>query len=557
MSIMFRAQPAATSPEIACSGGGVVVSACPIASEVGARILRSGGNAVDAAIAVGFVLAVTYPEAGNIGGGGFMLVRLSGGECRCIDYREKAPAEASRDMYLGADGEVIPDLSTIGHLSAGVPGTVAGLYLAHGEYGSLPWSDLIEPAAKLARSGFSVSERLAGAFERLEPHLADYQGLAIFTGADGKLYAQDDTLIQADLARTLERIASRGPEDFYEGETAELISREMARGGGLIDLEDLSSYEAVVREPVRGSYRGFEILSSPPPSSGGIVLLEILNILEGYPLAEYGFLSEKSVHLAVEAEKRAYRDRACHLGDSDYVNIDISKYISKEYAEHLRSDIMWRATEPADLSDRCQVIRESDETTHYSIIDGDGNAVSVTTTLNGIFGSMVVVDGAGFLMNNEMDDFSIKPGVPNMYDLIGGDSNAIAPGKRMLSSMTPTIVLRGGKPFIVLGSPGGGKIITTVAQIIMNVIDFGMSVDEAVDAPRFHHQWIPDRIEFEERAYRRELVDALGKRGQRCFLRSKEIGEAQVIWVEDSLMCGVADRRGKGRAVAENGPTGQ
>jgi gamma-glutamyltranspeptidase/glutathione hydrolase len=332
---------------------------------------------------------------------------------------------------------------------------------------------------------------------------------------------------------------------------------EMERGGGLMDLEDLSAYEAVMREPVRGNYRGFEILSSPPPSSGGIVLLEILNIVEGYPLAEYGFLSEDAVHVVVEAEKRAYRDRAYHLGDSDHVNINITKYISKEYAERLRSNITWRATDPADLSAPHQMVPESDETTHYSIVDGDGNVVSVTTTLNGVFGSKVVVDGAGFLMNNEMDDFSVKPGVPNMYDLIGSDSNAIAPGKRMLSSMSPTIVLSGGKPFIVLGSPGGGKIITTVAQIIMNVIDFGMSVAEAVDAPRFHHQWMPDKIEFEEGAYRRELVDALGKRGQRCVLRSKEIGEAQVIWVEDSLMCGVADRRGEGRAVAEQGLTRQ
>jgi gamma-glutamyltranspeptidase/glutathione hydrolase len=535
----------------------MAVSACPIASEVGARILRNGGNAIDAAIAVGFALAVTYPEAGNIGGGGFMLVRLAGGECRCVDYREKAPAGASRDMYLDVKGEVIPGLSTIGHLSAGVPGTVAGLYLAHRTYGTLPWSDLIEPAAGLARNGFPVSERLAVAFERLEPHLDDYPGLAVFTGPDGSCLAPGDTLIQADLARTLERIASGGPEEFYEGETAELILMEMERGGGLMDLEDLSAYEAVMREPVRGNYRGFEILSSPPPSSGGIVLLEILNIVEGYPLAEYGFLSEDAVHVVVEAEKRAYRDRAYHLGDSDHVNINITKYISKEYAERLRSNITWRATDPADLSAPHQMVPESDETTHYSIVDGDGNVVSVTTTLNGVFGSKVVVDGAGFLMNNEMDDFSVKPGVPNMYDLIGSDSNAIAPGKRMLSSMSPTIVLSGGKPFIVLGSPGGGKIITTVAQIIMNVIDFGMSVAEAVDAPRFHHQWMPDKIEFEEGAYRRELVDALGKRGQRCVLRSKEIGEAQVIWVEDSLMCGVADRRGEGRAVAEQGLTRQ
>jgi gamma-glutamyltranspeptidase/glutathione hydrolase len=549
---MFTLQPSASSHEAVCSRGGMVVSACPIASEAGAQILRSGGNAVDAAIAVGFALAVTYPRAGNVGGGGFMLVRMQGGECECIDYRERAPARATKDMYLDDKGEVVSDLSTIGHLSAGIPGTVAGLYLAHRTYGRLPWADLLEPAVQLARNGFPVSDFLARSFELLEPYLEDYPGLAAFTRADGSFPVTGDTLRQPDLAVTLERIASEGPKDFYEGETAELIGREMERGGGLIDLEDLSAYEALLREPVRGSYRGFEILSSPPPSSGGVVLLEILNIVEGYPLEDHGFLSEEAVHLVVEAEKRAYRDRAYHLGDPDYVDMSITKLISKDYAVDLRSNITWRATDPADLAGQGLMIPESDETTHYSIVDGDGNVVSTTTTLNGTFGSMVLVEGAGFLLNNEMDDFSVKPGIPNMYGLVGHDSNAIAPGKRMLSSMAPTIVLNDGSPFLVLGSPGGGKIITTVAQIVMNVIDFGMSVAEAVDAPRFHHQWMPDKIEFEEGAYRRELIDALEKRGQRCFLRSAEIGEAQVIGLSDSLVRGVADRRGEGRAVAEH-----
>ena len=529
----------------------MVVSTCPIASEVGAQILRRGGNAVDAAIAVGFALAVTYPGAGNIGGGGFMLVRMQSGECECIDYRERAPAGASKDMYLDGMGEVVSDLSTIGHLSAGVPGTVAGLYLAHDRYGTLPWRDLLEPAVELARKGFPVSDVLARSLERLDPYIEDYPGLAAFTRADGAFSASGDTLRQPDLARTIEKIASEGPKGFYEGETAELIRREMESGGGLIDLEDLSAYEAVAREPVHGSYRGFEIISSPPPSSGGVVLLEILNIVEGYPFEDHVFLSEEAVHLVVEAEKRAYRDRAFHLGDPDYIDMNITKLISKDYANKLRNDIMWLATDPADLSGQNLIIPESEETTHYSIIDGNGNAVSTTTTLNGVFGSMVLVEGAGFLLNNEMDDFSIKPGVPNMYGLVGDYSNAIAPGKRMLSSMTPTIVLSGGKPFLVLGSPGGGKIITTVAQIVMNVIDFHMSISEAVDAPRFHHQWMPDKLELEQGAYRQELVDALGMRGHRCFLRSKEIGEAQVIGLSDSLVYGVADRRGEGRAVAE------
>ena len=550
-SLLFRADSAATSSEIVCSNGGMAVSACPIASEVGARILRRGGNAVDAAIAMGFALAVTYPGAGNIGGGGFMLVRTADGGCRCVDYRETAPSGASRDMYLDEAGEAVTDLSTVGCKSSGVPGTVAGLYLAHREYGSIPWSDLIEPAAELARRGFRVSDRLAGIFERMEPYLEDYHGLAVFTGPGGRLPSPGDTLVQADLARTLRRIATRGPEDFYEGETAELIGLEMARGGGLIDLEDLSRYEAVMREPVHGSYRGFEIISAPLPSSGGIVLLEILNIVEGYPLAEYGFLSEEAVHLVVEAEKRAFRDRALFLGDSDFVNINTTKYISKEYAGHLRNNIMWRATDPALSSDPEPPSPESSETTHYSIVDGAGNAVSTTTTLNDTFGSKVLVEGAGFLMNDEMDDFSIKPGVPNMYGLVGGEANEIEPGKRMLSSMSPTIVLDGGTPFLVLGSPGGGKIITTVAQIIMNVIDYGMSVADAVDAPRFHHQWIPEEIKFERGAHLQGLVDALAERGHGCVALQDAMGDAQVIGLIDSVACGVADGRGSGGAAAE------
>ncbi len=540
-----------------CTRGGMVVSACPIASEVGARVLRNGGNAVDAAVAVGFALAVTYPGAGNIGGGGFMLVRMNDGESVCIDFRERAPSGATRDMYIDETGEVVSDLSTIGHLSAGVPGTVAGLYLAHGRYGSIPWKELVQPAVELAREGFPVEGKLVSQFEELKPHLGTFPGLAVFVKPDGTLFGRGDTLVQTDLARTLERIASNGRRGFYEGETAELISREMEGAGGLIGLEDLAGYEAVVRDPVRGSYRGFEVLSAPPPSSGGIVLLEILNIIERYTLAEYGFLSEEAVHVIAEAEKRAYRDRAMLLGDSDYVDIDMEKLVSKEYAARMAASITRRATDPSDLGVETIPPNEASETTHYSIIDRQGNVVSTTTTLNGIFGSMVLVRGAGFLMNNEMDDFSIKPGVPNMYGLVGGDANAIEPGKRMLSSMSPTIVLDGGSPFLVLGSPGGGRIITTVAQIIVNVVDFGMSADDAVDAPRFHHQWMPDKLEFEQGAYRSDLVDALEGRGHRCFLRSDVIGEAQVIESRDSLACGVADKRGSGRAVGERVPYGQ
>lgn len=541
----------ASGATVVCTPSGLVVTACPIASNVGAEVLRKGGSAADAAVAVGFALAVTYPPAGNIGGGGFMLLRSKSGECEFVDFRECAPASASRDMYLDEDGEMIEETSIYGHMAAGVPGTVAGLHSVYANDCTMPWEDLLAPAISLARDGFVVSDHLARYLAGLDEHIAEFAGLRVFYKTDGNVMQAGDTLRQPDLARTLQRISSRGPDGFYRGETAAMICAEMERGGGLITREDLESYEARRREPVYGSYRGHKIISAPPPSSGGAVLLEILNIVEGYPLSEYGHLSPEAVHIITEAERRAYRDRAMFLGDPDYVNNHLATILAKEYAEYLRSNIKDDASRSDSLGSYGVELFESSETTHYSIIDADGNVALSTTTLNGSFGSMVVVEGAGFLLNNEMDDFSIKPGVPNMFGLTGGDANAIEPGKRMLSSMTPTIVLEGDRPYILLGSPGGSRIITTVAQIIMNVIDFEMDAEKAVYSPRFHHQWIPEKIEYESGAFSDGLLEELAKRGHACSERTSSIGDAQVILCADSIRCGVPDPRGGGAAAAE------
>jgi len=533
---------------VVCSQSGMVVTACPIASSVGREILEGGGNAIDAAVAVGFALAVTFPAAGNIGGGGFMLIRLESGEAAFIDFREKAPLAASRDMYLDENGDVIPDQSLSGHQAVGVPGSVAGLYRAYQLHGSMPWPDLIAPAISLARDGFGVSASLSQSLKRLVPYLARYPALKKYTRSNGMPLEEGDVLKQPHLAWTLQTIADDGADGFYRGEVADLIVEEMERGGGLITKEDLSHYEAFIREPVTGSYRGYTTLSAPPPSAGGTVLLEILNILEGFPLGEFGYLSEDAVHAIVEAEKRAYADRAQYLGDPDFINNPLSTLLSKDYASYLRSSIKWEAVS-ADRLDRGGITAyEGEETTHYSIMDSRGNAVSTTTTLNSGYGSKVVVGGGGFLLNNEMDDFSIKPGVPNLYGLTGGEANAVAPGKRMLSSMTPTVVLDSDDVFLVLGTPGGSTIITTVAQIIINIIDFGMPAGEAVATPRFHNQWVPDRIDFEKGAFSGDLIQRLEGRGHHCRERPTMIGDAQVILVQDSLMCGVSDPRGGGKA---------
>jgi gamma-glutamyltranspeptidase/glutathione hydrolase len=546
---LFAASPSAycQNGEV-CARGGVVVSACPLATSVGVDILKRGGNAIDAAVAVGFALAVTFPQAGNIGGGGFMLIRLESGKTDFIDFREKAPIAASRDMYLDAQGNVIENLSLLGPLASGVPGTVAGLHRAHELYGSMPWHDCIAPAVSLARDGFAVSGTLASSLQNLQEFLPHYPALKQFTKPGGSPLAPGDTLKQGDLAKSLELIADTGPDAFYRGPIADCVAEEMRSSGGIVSRKDLEQYGVRSREPVRGTYRGYEIISAPPPSSGGTTLIEILNIVEGYDLADLGCMSYSYIHYLAEAEKRAYADRARYLGDPDLIDNPVSRLISKEYAARLRESIGLRATPSSQFLGDGEHDREKQETTHYSIVDGHGNAVSTSTTLNDSYGSKVVVRGAGFLMNNEMDDFSIKSGFPNLYGLVGSDANAIEPGKRMLSSMAPTIVLRNGKTYLVLGTPGGSTIITTIAQIIIDRIDFGMSLEAAVAAPRFHHQWLPDCITVEYGTLNVYLRRSVEEKGHRIDERFERIGNAQAIEMADSVACGMPDPRGGGSA---------
>lgn len=552
ISLSGAARSAQTDKYV-CGDGGMAVTACPEATRVAAGILMRGGNSVDAAVAAGLALAVTFPEAGNLGGGGFMLLRTPDGESAFIDFRETAPSAASRDMYIGGDGEVIRGASRRGHLASGVPGTVAGLHLAHGLHGSMEWKELVEPSIELASSGFALGERLAASLRMLVLQAGEYPGLSKFMRADGKPYEAGDIFRQPDLASTLRRIAD-GPEDFYAGETASLIAREMREGGGLIDAEDLARYRAVVREPVTGDYRGYDVISAPPPSSGGVVLIEILNILGGFEDEEAARRDARWYHRVIEAEKRAYCDRAHYLGDPDFVDMPTKLLVSRGYADRVRATIGGTATPSRSIEMPLRHGEEREETTHYSIIDSEGGCVAVTTTLNGSFGSCVVVRGAGFLMNNEMDDFSVKPGYPNMYGLIGGEANSIEPGKRMLSSMTPTIVMDGQEPFLVLGTPGGSTIITTVAQIMIDIIDLGMSPGEAVSAPRFHHQWLPDRVFHERDAFSPSIASELEEMGH-VLEERRPIGDAQVICIEGGRRCGVSDPRGGGSARSAETPT--
>ncbi|MFQ5586942.1 MAG: gamma-glutamyltransferase, partial [Thermodesulfobacteriota bacterium] len=476
---------------------GMVVAGEPVAARIGLDVLKRGGNAVDAAVTIGFVMAVTLPRAGNIGGGGFMLIySAKTGEVIAVDYRERAPATAHRDMFLDGDGNVESSLSRFSHLSAGVPGTVAGLAVALERYGTISLAEALKPAIKLAKEGFLVTPELSSAIKSQAERLRKWPSTReVFFRPDGSFYEPGDLLVQRDLAKTLKAIARRGARAFYEGKVADLIVSEMKANGGLITKKDLRGYRPVVRQPVHGTYRGYDIYSMSPPSSGGVHIVQILNILEGYDVGSLGHNSAASIHLMSEAMKRAYADRSRYLGDPDFVDVPVEGLTSKGYAARLRGEIESRkASDSKDISPGLPPGYESSETTHFSVVDGEGNAVSNTYTINFSFGSGIVVEGAGFLLNNEMDDFSAKPGVPNAYGLIGGTANAIGPRKRMLSSMSPTIVLKEGKPFIVTGSPGGSRIITTTLQVIMNVIDHGMNIQEAVNAARVHHQWLPDEI---------------------------------------------------------------
>jgi gamma-glutamyltranspeptidase/glutathione hydrolase len=531
----------------------MVVSAHRLASEVGRDILRRGGNAVDAAVAVGFALAVVYPEAGNLGGGGFMLVRRPDGSSAVIDFREMAPARASRTMYLDSLGNVT-DKSFDGALAAGVPGTVAGFAEAIRRYGTMPLRELVEPSLDLARGGFVVDRRLDTALTGCWSKLSAFPSTVRVFSRNGARLREGDTLRQPDLARTLTRIRDFGVDGFYRGETSRLLENEMHRDGGIITKTDLEGYHPVVRTPLRGFYRGLEILSPPPPSSGGLCLLEILNIWEGFDLGSMGFHSSRAVHVMAEAMKRAFADRAELMGDPDFTRIPDDTLVSKEYSARRRNEI---DTLRASASDRVRSgagqAREGRHTTHYCVVDREGTIATTTYTLNDIFGCKVVVDSAGFFLNDEMDDFSAKPGVPNAYGLVGGDANAISGHKRPLSSMLPTIVLKSGRPIMVLGARGGSKIITAVAQVISNVADFNMDLQEAVDAPRFHHQWLPDTLVAEKFALPRDVTERLEEKGQHVREADGPIGALEAIWfdIPGGWIYGVSDPREGGDAEGD------
>jgi gamma-glutamyltranspeptidase/glutathione hydrolase len=530
---------------------GMVVSSDSLATQVGVEILKKGGNAVDAAVAVGFAFAVTYPQAGNIGGGGFMVIRMANGETVTIDFREKAPMKASENMFLDENGNFVPEKSQVGHLSVGVPGSVAGLLLALEKYGTMSRREILKPAIELAEKGFIINEGLANAFKNAFEHFKKFPSTMRYFSKNGQPYSAGDRLVQKDLAKVLKLIRDKGRDGFYKGKVADLIVEEMKRGGGLITYEDLENYQPVLRKPVVGNYRGYEIISMGPPSSGGVCLIELLNILENFDLKKYGFGSSYTIHYLVEAMKRVYADRAEYLGDPDFVQIPLDKLLSKEYAKELASEIdTFYATPSSRIIRSVSPTSEGVHTTHYSVVDRWGNVVAVTTTINSYFGSMVVVDGAGFFLNNEMDDFSAKPGAPNQFGLLGSKANSIQPGKRMLSSMTPTIVLKNGKPFLVLGSPGGSTIITSVLQVILNVVDFGMNIQEAVDSPRIHHQWYPDQIFFERRGLPKDVIENLERRGHKLVERVGYQGEVQAILIdENGVKYGAVDPRGYGLAM--------
>lgn len=531
---------------------GVVVTSSPLASQVGLHILKEGGNAVDAAVAVGFALAVTHPSAGNLGGGGFLVYHdARSGRSTTVDYREKAPGLATRDLYLDDHGEVIAGLATDTHRSVAVPGTVAGLLYALEKYGSMERKAVLKPAISLAEKGFPVSFHLARSLRRSEGRLSRWPASRRIFLRDGDFYDEGELLVQEDLAATLRRIAEDGAAGFYEGRTARLLVQEMNRGKGLITAADLRAYRAVEREPVVGRYEGYTVVSMPPPSSGGTLLIEMLNMLEPVDLAALSHQSSAYVHLLAEVMKRAFADRARFLGDPDFTPLPVAGLTSKSYSAQRRRDFdPRRTTDARTLGGGDPWTFESEETTHFSIVDDEGSAVANTYTLNFGYGSGITVEGAGFLLNNIMDNFASKEGVPNGYGLIQGEANLIAPGKRPLSSMTPTLVLQDGKVRLVVGTPGGPTIINTVLQVILNVLDHGMSVQEAVDAPRVHHQWLPDRIDHEPGALVVDVLEALRTRGHELRERNF-MGDAHVIAIdpETGLRLGAADPRRGGAAV--------
>jgi gamma-glutamyltranspeptidase/glutathione hydrolase len=568
--LVALAAPAMAATQPVHAPHAIVVSVHELASRAGVEIMQAGGNAIDAAVATGFALAVVHPQAGNLGGGGFMLIRMADGREHFIDYRETAPAAATANMYLDAQGNVVENASVVGYKAIGVPGSVAGMVHAEKECGKLTLGRVMAPAIKLAREGYPLAWQDARDLQ--DEDLAKFSESRRIFQRSGKYYKQGEVFRQPELARTLERIASN-PDDFYRGAMARELAASMQKGGGLITVDDLAHYEVKEREPIRGTYRGYEIIGAPPPSSGGIALLETLNILEGYDLGRAGDRSAASIHLTVEAFRRAFYDRAEFLGDPDFSKIPVAQLIDKKYGAAWRQSIdpahasvSKDLKRPAIFNELEQyasqhqqplLIREPQHTTHYSVVDSEGDAVAVTTTLNDSFGSRVTAEGLGFLLNDEMDDFAAKPGVPNLYGLIQGPANAIGPGKRPLSAMTPTIVLKDGKLFLVLGSPGGARIITTVANILIGVVDYGMNIQEAVNAPRFHNQWMPDPVNVEQ-WFSPDAVKLLKQMGHEVEIGETVAGDWEPYWSDGECIAidqvtgerlGASDFRNNGKAV--------
>ncbi len=541
----------AASPAAISAAHGVVSSRSTLASQVGVEVMKAGGNAVDGAVATAFALAVTYPSAGNVGGGGFAVVRLADGKVVTLDHREKAPLSASRDMYLDANGEQIRGLSTASLKASGVPGSVDGLLLLQDTYGKLSRKDVMAPSIGLARMGFALNDDLADQLAQILGRMVPYPASVAIYSRDGVPYKAGDTWKQPELADVLQRIADVGRDGFYEGRTAELIVEEMVRGGGNISRADLSAYRSVWRAPVHGTYRGYDIWGMGPPSSGGVLIVQMLNMLEPYDLGAMGYASAASIHLLIEAERRAYADRAQHLGDPDFYAVPMAMLTDKAYAGKRFADFDPRKATPSDAVGAGSWPAESTETTHFSVMDKDGMMVALTTTLNSSFGNKIVIPGTGILMNNEMDDFAIKANVPNQFNLIGREANQIEPGKRMLSSMSPTIVTRDGKPVLMTGSPGGSTIITTTLQVIVNVIDHGMPIEDAVSSPRFHHQWQPDTVMAEPLAIPPDALAILRALGHdiRDFRYGGGIGDANSIEYRDGRIRGIKDPRNDGTAV--------
>lgn len=524
----------------------MVVAQEPNATDVGVEVLKSGGNAVDAAVAVGFALAVTHPTAGNLGGGGFLLLRKANGETAFLDFRERAPRKATRNMYLDSAGNMTRD-SLEGWRASGVPGSVHGLALAHKKYGSKPWAELLAPAIRLAR-GFPVTYSVAQSL-RNSKLLARFPESRRIFQRNGQYYEPDELLIQPELGKTLERIAKYGARDFYEGEIAKRLAAEMAANGGLITIEDLKDYRTAERTPLTGSYRGYDIITAPPPSSGGIGILQMMGMLETSGYASHGAGSAAAIHYVAEVMRRYYADRSEYLADPDYYKVPVSGLLNKEYITARRATIdPMRASTSDAIRQGKPAGAESAETTHFSIVDAQGNAVALTYTLNGSYGSGVTVPGLGFLLNNEMDDFAAKPGEANMFGLVQGEANAIQPGKRPLSSMTPTILLQDGKLFMVVGAPGGSRIITGVLQVILNVIDFGMNAQDAIDAPRFHHQWQPDKLSL-EKGFSPDTVGMLRSRGHVVDSIATVANVEAIVVQKDGWLAGGSDRRAHGKAA--------